>query len=48
MEMIQVFNNNTLEVLEKTFATPEEADDYETVLEFLGACYKRFHNGEGI
>lgn len=45
MEMIRIYNYRTDEVLEKTFTTSDAADEYETLLEFLGASYERFHNG---
>lgn len=48
MEMIRIYNYNTNEVLEKTFTNPDAADNYEVLLDFLGASYERFHNGEKL
>lgn len=48
MDMIRVYNYNTDEVLEKTFADPADADDFESILDFLGASYERFRNGERL
>lgn len=48
MEMIRIYNYNTNEVLEKTFASFEEADGYENILIFLGASYERFLDGEKV
>ena len=48
MEMIRVYNHKTGEVLEKTFANSEDADNYEVILDFLMAEYERYHNGERL
>lgn len=51
MDMVRVYNyhtNEVLEVLEKTFADPADADDFESILDFLEASYERFHNGEKL
>lgn len=46
MEMIRIYNYKTNEILEKTFSDQSEADDLETILDFIGVKYERFHNGE--
>ena len=48
MDMVRVYNYHTNEVLEKTFADPTDADDFEYILDFLEAHYERFHNGEKL
>lgn len=48
MDMVRVYNYNTGEILQKTFADPADADDYEVLLDFLEASYERFHNGEKL
>ena len=48
MEMIRIYNRKTGEILEKTFANPEDADNYEVILDFLMAEYERYHDGEMI
>lgn len=48
MDMVRIYNYNTNEVLEKTFTDPADADDFEFILDFLGASYERFHNGEKL
>lgn len=48
MDMVKVYNNDTCEVLEKTFADPADADDFESVLDFLNVEYERYHNGERV
>ena len=48
MDMVRVYNYHTNEVLGKTFADPADADDFEYILDFLGARYERFHNGEKL
>lgn len=48
MDMVRVYNYHTNEVLEKTFADPTDADDFEYILDFLEARYERFHNGEKL
>ena len=48
MDMVRVYNYHTNEVLEKTFAAPADADDFEYILDFLEARYERFHNGEKL
>lgn len=48
MDMVRVYNYNTNEVLEKTFADLADADDFELILDFLEASYERFHNGEKL
>ena len=48
MDMVRVYNYHTNEVLEKTFADPIDADDFEYILDFLEASYERFHNGEKL
>ena len=48
MDMIRVYNYHTGEILEKTFANPADADDYEFILDFLEADYARFHDGERL
>lgn len=48
MEMIRIYNRKTGEILEKPFANPEDADDYEVILDFLMAEYERYHDGEMI
>ena len=48
MNMIRVYNYHTGEILEKTFADPADADDYEFILDFLEADYARFHDGERL
>ena len=48
MNMIKVFNYNTDKILEKTFVDPADTDDFEFILDFLEARYKRYHNGEQI
>ena len=48
MEMIRLYNRKTGEILEKTFTNPEDADDYEVILDFLMAEYERYHNGERL
>ena len=35
-------------ILEKTFTDPADADDFEFILDFLGASYERFYNGEKL
>lgn len=46
MDIIKIYNYKTDEILEKTFSDQSEADDLETILDFIGAEYERFHNGE--
>lgn len=46
MDMVRIYNNKTGEILEKDFSIPDEADDFEIILDFLGAEYERFHDGE--
>lgn len=48
MEMIRIYNYHTNEVLEKTFANPADADNYESLLDFLEANYERFHLGRDL
>ena len=48
MDMVRVYNYHTNEVLEKAFADPADADDFEYILDFLEAHYERFHNGEKL
>ena len=48
MDMVRVYNYNTNEVLEKIFTDPADADDFEFILDFLGASYERFYNGEKL
>ena len=48
MDMIRVYNYHTGEILEKTFADPADADDYEFILDFLEADYARFHDGKRL
>lgn len=48
MDMVRVYNYHTGEILEKTFADPIDADDYEFLLDFLEADYARFHDGERL
>ena len=48
MEMIKVFNDHTVEILENTVVDPADADDFEFILDFLEARYERYHNGEQI
>lgn len=48
MDMVRIYNYHTNEVLEKTFADPADADDFECILDFLEAHYERFHNGEKL
>ena len=48
MDRFRVYNYNTNEVLEKTFADPADADEFEYILDFLEASYERFHNGEKL
>ena len=48
MELVRVYNRKTGEVLEKTFTSPEDADNYEIVLDFLEAEYERYHDGERL
>mgnify|MGYP000549124078 FL=1 len=48
METIRIYNDHTGEVLEKTFADPIDADNYEFILDFLEARYERFHNGKKL
>lgn len=48
MDMIRVYNYHTGEILEKTFADPADANDYEFILDFLEANYARFHDGERL
>ena len=48
MEMIRIYNRKTGEILEKTFTNPEDADNYEVILDFLMAEYERYHDGEMI
>ena len=43
MEMIRIYNRKTGEILEKTFSNPEDADNYEVILDFLMAEYERYH-----
>lgn len=42
---VRVYNRKTGEVLFKCFHDPMDADEFEFVLDFLGAEYERFHNG---
>lgn len=46
MDIVRVYNWHTNEVFEKTFADPADADDFETILDFLEAEYERYHDGE--
>lgn len=46
MDVIKIYNYKIGEILEKTFSDQGEADDLETILDFIGAEYERFHNGE--
>ena len=46
MDVIKIYNYKIGEILEKTFSDQSEADDLETILDFIGAEYERFHNGE--
>jgi hypothetical protein len=46
MDVIKIYNYKTDEILEKTFSDQNEADDLETILDFIGVEYERFHNGE--
>lgn len=48
MDIIRVHNWHTNEVLEKVFADPADADDFETILDFLEAEYERYHDGEQL
>ena len=48
MDIIRVYNWHTNEVLTKTFADPADADDFETILDFLEAEYERYHDGEQL
>ena len=48
MDMVRVYNWHTNEVLEKVFADPADADDFETILDFLEAEYERYHDGEQL
>jgi hypothetical protein len=48
MELIKIYNDHTGEVLEKTFATADEADNFEIILDFVEARYERFSNGEQL
>ena len=48
MDIIQVYNYHTNEVLEKSFADLADADDFEFILDFLKAGYERFHNDEKL
>ena len=43
MEMIQIYNRQTGETLERTFTDHSDANDYKFLLDFLEACYKRFY-----
>ena len=48
MGIIKIYNNNC-EVLEKVFQDAKSADDFESILDFIGnVTYERFHNGERI
>lgn len=48
MDIIKIYNNNC-EVLEKVFQDAKSADDFESILDFIGnVTYERFHNGERI
>lgn len=46
--MIRVFNDTTLEIIEKVFNNEDEADLFEIPLSFLDAHYERYHNGERV
>ena len=48
MDIIQVYNYHTNEVLEKSFADLADVDDFEFILDFLEASYEQFHNGEKL
>ena len=41
MDVIKIYNYKTNEILEKTFSDQSEADDLETILEFIEAEYER-------
>lgn len=48
MDIVRVYNWHTNEVLTKTFEDPADADDFETILDFLEAEYERYHDGEQL
>lgn len=48
MDIVRVYNWRTNEVLTKTFEDPADADDFETILDFLEAEYERYHDGEQL
>lgn len=48
MDMIRVYNHYAGEILEKTFADPVDADDFESILDFWKVRYERFHDGERL
>lgn len=48
MDIIRIYNRHTNEVLKKVFADPADADDFETILDFLEAEYERYHDGEQL
>lgn len=48
MIMIKVYNHKTCEVLQRNFDTEEEAYSYEYLLDFLGADYEFWLNGDRL
>ncbi len=46
--MIRVFNDTTLEIIEKVFDNEDEADLFEIPLSFLDAHYEVYYNGERV
>ena len=45
-EVIKIFNDNTLEILEKGFNDSFDADNFEITLDFAQVHYQRYSNGE--
>lgn len=46
MEMIRIYNDETLEHLDKEFKTAAEADSCEILLDFMRVDYDRFSDGK--
>lgn len=45
-EVIKIFNDNTLEILEKGFNDSLDADNFEITLDFAQVHYQRYSRGE--
>ena len=48
MDIIRVYNRHTNEVFEKVFMDSADADNFETILDFLEAEYEHYHDGEQL